>query len=139
MRIGTKWFVALTILALLSACGSKIDDKVELVGIWQLHSINVNGQEIGDGKGYLDFQKNGTVFSRTGPNLYDEGKYEIDPSKSLIVMKQDTTSQSYTYTMTKDSLAMKSNENGLALLLRGHKVEKLPVTPDNDPMPEGMQ
>lgn len=138
-RIGSNWIVALTILTLLSACKGSVDDKADIVGIWQLHSINVNGQEIGDGKGYLDFQKGGKVISRTGPGLYDEGKYEIDAAKAQIVMKQDTTSQAYTYTLSKDSLTMKSNENGLALLLRGHKVAKMPITPENDPLPEGMQ
>jgi hypothetical protein len=138
-RFGLKWMVALVIATSLYACEGKVDEKAEILGIWQLHSINVNGQEIGDGKGYLEFKKDGSATSRTGPGIYDDGKFGIDPTKSQIVMKQDTSSQLYTYTMTKDSLTMKSNENGLALMLRGHKVAKLPVTPETDVMPEGMR
>ncbi|MBK9448457.1 MAG: lipocalin family protein [Bacteroidetes bacterium] len=135
----SNWLVALALVMALGACKGKVDEKTELIGIWQLHSINVNGQEIGDGKGYLEFKTDGTVFNRTGPGIYDDGKYEIDPTKSQIVMKQDTSSLLYTYKMGNDSLTMKSNDNGLALMLSGHKVAKLPITPETDVMPEGMR
>lgn len=123
----SKWIAGIVIACSLSACQGSSNDKAEIVAIWQLHSINVNGMEIGDGKGYLHFKDDGNVISRTGPGLYDEGKFEINPEKKEIVMKQDTTQMKYVYTMGHDSLAMKSNDNGMTLVLRGHKVAQLPI------------
>ena len=117
----------------IAACGgNKIDDKSAIMAIWQLHSIMVNGMEIGDGKGFLDFKKDGSVVSRTGPGLYDEGKYELNVEAKTMTLSQDTTKLVYEYSLSLDSLVMRSNEGGRTLVLRGHKVEKLPVDPEND-------
>lgn len=129
-RVG---FIALALIALVAGCGgSRLDDKAAIVAIWQLHSINVNGMEIGDAKGFLDFKKDGSVISRTGPGLYDEGKYVIDPEARTLTLSQDTTQLIYEYALTQDSLTMRSNEGGRNLLLKGHRVDKLPVDPEND-------
>lgn len=129
-RVG---IVALGLVLTVASCGgAKIDDKSAIMAIWQLHSIMVNGMEIGDGKGFLDFKQDGSVVSRTGPGLYDQGQYTLDPDAKTLTLSQDTTKLVYEYSLTMDSLTMRSNESGRTLILRGHRVDKLPVDPEND-------
>jgi hypothetical protein len=122
----------LMVVICLTACKGGSDDKKAIVAIWQIRSINVNGMEIGDGKGFLHFHEDGTVQSRTGPGLYDEGKWEIHPEQNTLVMSQDTSELKYKYALAGDSLTMQTNEGGLALLLKSYKVDKLPVDPVED-------
>lgn len=143
MRFGLNtliyWVMGLGLALSLGACKGSQDDKSAIVAIWHIRSINVNGMEIGDGKGFLDFKADGTVRSRTGPGMYDEGKYTLNPDTKVLTLKQDSSQLDYQYSLSNDSLSMRSNEGGRALLLTGVKVDKLPVDPENDPLPEGFR
>jgi hypothetical protein len=136
MRSGSQhlflWITGLMVAFCLTACKGGQDDQKGIIAIWQIRSINVNGMEIGDGKGFLHFHEDGTVQSRTGPGLYDEGKWEIHPEDKTLIMKQDTSSLKYSYALAGDSLTMQTNEGGIALLLKSFKVDKLPVDPAED-------
>lgn len=136
MGVGNqKWarlVAGLAVLLYLVGCTGKQNDKESIVAIWQIKSINVNGMEIGDGKGFLNFHADGKVESRTGPGLYDEGNYTIDPETKTLTLGQDSTKLKYEYSLVGDSLTMRSNESGMALLLRSKKVDKLPVNVEED-------
>ncbi len=123
--------LASVMLVLLVGCG-KIDEKKNIVGIWHLYSINVNGMEIGDGKGYIKFREDGRNEVRTGPGLYEYGYWEIFTEKKEIVLSDDTTGAHYAYKTWDDSLLMSMNFPKQVTTLHGKKVDKLPIDPASE-------
>jgi hypothetical protein len=121
------------VLLLIVGCG-KLDEKKNIIGIWQIHSINVNGMEIGDGKGYIKFRDDGRDEVRTGVGLYEYGHWAIDTEKHEIVMSDDSSGAHYVYRMWDDSLLMTMNFPKQITALHCVKVSKEPV----DPFSEGV-
>ena len=134
----SNWLLGFALACLIYSCGEKQDDQKAILAIWRLASINVNGQEIGDGKGYLHFKENGQVASRTGPGIYEDGKYVLNVEKKKLTMMQDSSQLNYQYELMGDSLTMRTHENGMALLLIGKKVDQLPIKREDDLPPIDM-
>ena len=79
------------------------------------------------------------MTSRTGPGIYEDGKYVLNVEKKVLTMMQDSSKLSYQYELVGDSLTMRTNENGMALLLIGKKVDQLPIKREDDLPPAGLQ
>lgn len=130
----------LVALFLLVGCEGKVDESKAILSIWTITSSTVNGIEIGDGKGWLHFKEDGTVESRTGPQLYDSGNFRIDPAAKKIEMYTDSTNQTYNYTMIGDSLIMNAKIGDMPLVLRTIRADEYPIkriddAPENFPRP----
>ena len=132
-----KYFLSLLVLFLLAGfltgCGS-VDDKEGIIGIWKVNSSKVDGREIGDGLGWFDFKKDGTVDTRPRPGKYDSGKYSIDPEKGTILLSGDQGgSLTYNYKLDGDALAMDAQmPNEMTLNLECVRVSDYPITQEND-------
>ena len=120
-------FSMLAATLILASCSSEVDESKAILSIWHIHSSTVNGIDIGDGKGWLHFKEDGTVESRTGPQMYDSGKFRIMPETKKLDMYTDTTSQTYDYVMTGDSLIMRAHIGEMALVLRTTKASEYPI------------
>ena len=133
MRLFNKnsWVVVITLVLLAASCSS-LDHKKHIIGIWTLTSINVNGMEIGDGKGFIKFWQDGRTGVRSGPGLYEFGKFEIYPEKDELVLKNDSSELRYVYRMSEDSLIMTRNAPNRITVFRMIKSEKLPMDPTTE-------
>lgn len=116
----------------VAGCNNGLDHKQNIIGIWRLHSIKVNGQEIGDNKGFIRFWDGGKTMVRTGISLYEMGKWEIDVEKEQIIMLRDTSRAVYQYRMWDDSLLMTRNVPKVITVLRAVKSEDYPVDPASE-------
>ncbi len=131
-QLNRKVFVAALLFCLMAVTGCKsLDEKKNIIGIWQLYSINANGMEIGDGKGYIKFLEDGYNETRTGPGLYEMGTWELIPGKE-IVLSDETSGAHYQYKMSEDSLLMTMNIPGHVTTFRMYKVDKYPVYPPDE-------
>lgn len=130
-------FLLLSITVVLG-CQEQVNEEKALISIWKIGSSTVNGIEIGDGKGWLHFHENGTIDSRTGPQLYDSGNYKIDTEHKKIELFTDTTKQIYDYVMAGDSLIMRAKIETMALVLRTVKVNEYPIKRIDD-IPQNFQ
>jgi hypothetical protein len=136
MRLNSSFFkalpAALIVAFVASGCGKK-NDKEAIVGIWQMKDCRVNGNEIGDGKGYMHFRADDSVFTRTGPGMLSGGKYSISPEEKKIFMLRGTNKVPYSYEWVGDTLVMRTATDAPNKLeMRTFKVDKLPVEPGSE-------
>jgi hypothetical protein len=130
MRLSnTKSFIALLAMVFaLASCG-KIDEKKQLIGIWKLAHLNINGMEVTDGKGFIEFKEDGRNIVRTAPGRYEFGKWEINPEIKEIIMNDERSGAHYKYEMAGDSLTMTMNIPSRVTTLRLQKTDKYPIDP----------
>lgn len=127
-----RFFGFLMVLLLLGGCGQ--DDKEAIIGIWHVTEANVSGRDIGDGKGYFHFKKDGSVVARATVGIHREGKWTMDPEKKQLKVTSELGSgRDYTYTLEGDNLTMNTTiEFSSPLVVTAHRVDQLPVTPEAD-------
>lgn len=120
------------LLVFVSGC-TPADDSKGILGIWRVNSSQVDGREIGDGKGWFDFKADGTVDTRPRPGAYDSGNYEIVQKEGIIKLFSGSGSMNYGYKLEGDKLEMSSKlPTGASLLLSCERVDDYPITKEND-------
>jgi hypothetical protein len=124
--------IGLCLLALVIASCSKTDDRKNLIGIWRLAHLNVNGMEVSDGKGFVEFKEDGRNIVRIAPYRYEWGNWEMKVDSALILMKDERSAAPYNYQMMGDSLVMTLKLPNRISTLRLVKTDKYPIDPETE-------